>query len=120
MKSPIRNSPQLLRLQVNSARMRAEPTLSERALWSALCGGQLGVWFRRQVPVVGKYIADFCAPSRRLIVEVDGPYHAQRAAQDARREAALRKAGWRVLRLPAELVLTELPQAVERVKQALR
>jgi very-short-patch-repair endonuclease len=47
-------------------------TPSELRLWSALSGRKLGVQFRREVPLAGRYIVDFCAPSRRLVVEVDG------------------------------------------------
>jgi very-short-patch-repair endonuclease len=101
-------------------RMRKEPTLSERRLWTELSGGKLGVWFRRQV-VVGTNIADFLAPARKLIVEVDGGYHdeARRQRADARRDRRLQRAGFRVLRLPAELVLTNFREAVRRVRTAL-
>ncbi len=63
--------------------MRAAPTLSEARLWARLSGSQLGVAFRRQV-VLGEYIIDFLAPACRLVVEVDGPYHARRLRADAR------------------------------------
>lgn len=119
MKSPIRPSPQLLRLQAHAAQMRHAPTASERALWSALSGGQLGVAFRRQAPLLGKYIADFCAPSVGLVVEVDGKYHGRRASPDERRDAALRKAGYRVMRIDAELVLRDIERALSAVRQAL-
>jgi very-short-patch-repair endonuclease len=52
-------------------------------------GPQLGVSFRRQVPVAGLFIADFCAPSIKLIVEVDGPIHARKLGPDARRDRKL-------------------------------
>ena len=47
-------------------------TPSELRLWSALKARQLGAQFRREVPLAGRYIVDFCAPSVRLVVEVDG------------------------------------------------
>ena len=72
--------------------MRFAPTASEEALWRLLCAAQLGVAFRRQVPV-GRYIADFAALPARLVVEVDGGYHAQRARADARRDEVLRRLG---------------------------
>ncbi|HMR09191.1 MAG TPA: DUF559 domain-containing protein [Polyangiaceae bacterium] len=87
-------------------------------LWSRLKSSQLGVGFRREF-VVGRFIADFAAPSRRLIVEVDGGYHARVAARDARRDRALARAGWRVLRLDAALVMTDIEAAVQRVREAL-
>jgi very-short-patch-repair endonuclease len=72
-------------------------------LFEALRGGQLGVTFRRQVPLLGRFIADFCASKVWLVVEVDGGYHAARAAADARRDRALGTAGYHVLHLDAHL-----------------
>jgi leucyl-tRNA synthetase len=100
--------------------MRQAPTTSERLLWTELSRGKLGVWFRRQV-VVGASIVDFMAPARKLVVEVDGGYHGdvRRQRADARRDKRLERAGYRVLRLPAQLVLSDLPQAVQQVRNAL-
>ena len=83
-----------------AAAMRSALTPSERALWVLLRDKQLGVWFRRQVPM-GRYIADFAAVGVRLVVEVDGGYHAHRRAADARRDRALARLGYRVLRVEA-------------------
>ena len=91
-------------LNAHAHRMRQAPTDSEAALWRALRASQLGVAFRRQAPVLG-FIVDFLAPSVRLIIEVDGGYHAQRVRADARRDEKLRRAGYRVLRIPAEAVM---------------
>jgi very-short-patch-repair endonuclease len=94
-------------------------TESERLLWSALRGCRLGTHFRRQVPEGGRYIAGFLAPARRLVIEVDGLCHARRQGADARRDAVLRRLGYHVVRLDAELVEQELPVAVARVREAL-
>ena len=80
---------------------------------------QPGVSFRRQVVVGNRFIVDFLAPRARLVVEVDGCYHAQRLAADARRDTKLRALGYRVLRLPAALVVSDLHAAVELVRAAL-
>ena len=100
--------------------MRAVPTLTENILWQALRGSQLGVGFRRQA-VVGRYIADFLAPALKLVVEVDGGYHASpaRVRADARRDRDLATLGYRVLRLPHALVLHHTAQAVLLVRAAL-
>jgi very-short-patch-repair endonuclease len=100
--------------------MRSEPTPSERALWEALRSSQVGVGFRRQAVVAG-CIVDFIASSRHLIVEVDGAYHrspAQRRA-DARRDRRLQRAGYRVVRVRAELVLGDLQAAIATICAAL-
>ncbi len=94
-------------------------TASELRLWSALSARKLGVQFRREVPLAGRYIVDFCAPSVRLVVEVDGAYHVSRRQADARRDAELRALGYRVLRLETELVMRDLPAAVARVRSSL-
>jgi len=105
-------------LHAHAAAMRAAPTTTEALLWRELAGSKLGVGFRRQVPI-GRYIVDFCAPSARLVVEVDGGYHAARARADARRDRQLEQAGYRVLRLPAEQVYGDMPAAMAAVRAAL-
>jgi hypothetical protein len=64
------------------------------------------------VPVAGQFIADFCAPSIGLIVEVDGAIHARKLGPDAGRDLKLRRAGFRIVRVSAELVLRDLGAAV--------
>jgi very-short-patch-repair endonuclease len=61
------------------------------------------------VPLLGFCIADFLAVGRRLVVEVDGAYHADpvRLRADALRDRRLQKAGYRVLRFAAADVLGE-------------
>ncbi|NUO54001.1 MAG: DUF559 domain-containing protein [Polyangiaceae bacterium] len=101
-----------------AAGMRHAPTSTERLLWTRLNAGQLGVTFRRQY-VIGRFIADFAAPGVRLVVEVDGGCHADRVARDARRDRELGRAGWRVVRVPAVLVLARLDDAVALVRAAV-
>ena len=107
------------RLAQFARNLRQAPTTTEAILWGELRGSRLGAAFRRQVPI-GGYIADFCAPRHKLVVEVDGGYHAARARADARRDRKLARLGYRVLRLPAELVLHHLPEAVALVRAALQ
>ena len=104
-------------IALHAHQMRQAPTDSEARLWSALRSSQLGVAFRRQVPLLG-FIADFYAPSLRLIVEVDGGYHARRTSADARRDRKLARSGYRVLRVDAEQVMRELPAAIVKIAAA--
>jgi very-short-patch-repair endonuclease len=106
-------------LASRAAPMRAFPTASDAALWRELSGRGLGVALRRQAVIGGRYIADFIAPEGRLILEIDGGYHARRRRADARRDDKLARLGYRVLRLEAELVERQLEQAVELVREAL-
>ena len=98
--------------------MRAALTASEQLLWSHIRGRRLRVVFRRQVPLLGRFIADFLAPAERLVVEVDGAYHAERARADARRDAALARAGYRVFRVEAELVSRDTEAVLARIRAA--
>lgn len=66
------------------------------------------------------FVVDFLAPKVRLVVEVDGGAHTGRAERDGRRDRALARLGYRVLRLPAGLVERRLEAAVARVSQVLR
>jgi very-short-patch-repair endonuclease len=79
----------------------------------------LGVVIRRQVPLLGRFIADFLAPAQRLVIEVDGGYHVARGRADARRDAALERAGYRVVRIEASLVVGDIESVLERIRAAL-
>jgi very-short-patch-repair endonuclease len=98
--------------------MRYGATASERLLWACLVSSKLGAAFRRQY-VIGGRITDFAAPSLRLVVEVDGSSHAGRRRADERRDRELARLGWRLIRLPSELVLRRLPLAVARIEEAV-
>jgi leucyl-tRNA synthetase len=98
--------------------LRHNLTENERILWRRISGKQLGVAFKRQVPV-DRYILDFLAPAVKLAVEVDDRSHELRRAADARRDRVLARLGYRVLRLDAELVRTDCSAAIESVIAAL-
>ena len=106
-------------LEGRAHEMRHRPTSSEAALWAALKGNQLGVAFRRQVLIGNRYIVDFLAPSLKVVVEVDGGYHSRRGVADARRERFLKKLGYRVVRVQAELVIRQPSRALARVLESL-
>jgi very-short-patch-repair endonuclease len=95
----------------HARRMRCALSATERLLWAELAGSRLGVAFRRQY-LVGKFVVDFASPACKLIVEVDGGYHASRSRADAARDVKLRRLGWRVLRIRADVVLHNLPLVV--------
>jgi very-short-patch-repair endonuclease len=98
--------------------MRSAPTWGELILWQALRGSRLGVAFRRQA-IIGSFIVDFVAPSRRLVVEVDGLYHGGRGRADGRRDRDLAELGYRVVRVSDEMVRSQLDQVVAVIMGAL-
>ena len=117
--TPARSPHRLLTLRQRARFMRCNPTTSEQLLWYHLRGRQLhAVQFRRQV-VIDSYIVDFCASSLKLIVEVDGGYHASVVRLDAKREAKLTRRGYHILRVSHELVISHTPAAVSVVRASV-
>ena len=106
-------------LALRARQMRSAPTPSEAALWALIGRRQLGVVFRRQVVLAGRFIVDFCAPSVGLVVEVDGGCHSLRRGADARRDEKLRRLGFRVLRIKADVVLKEPSVTLHRLRTVL-
>jgi very-short-patch-repair endonuclease len=99
--------------------MRRDPTPSEDRLWQAIRGRGLGgLKFRRQ-HAIERFIVDFYCVSARLVVEVDGPIHADRVDPDRERQQFLEGLGLKVLRLSSDEVLTDLPRALAKIEQAL-
>lgn len=80
--------------------MRNEPTRAEYKLWGKLRGSQLGVKFRRQHNIDGKYIADFACLEPKIIIEIDGVTHSsnEELLYDQIREEYLKQSGFEVLR----------------------
>ncbi|WP_374544463.1 endonuclease domain-containing protein [Rhodoblastus sp.] len=80
--------------------LRKTMTPQEIKLWSRLrLLRPQGLHFRRQAPLKG-YILDFVCFDRRLIVEIDGAQHGERAqiSHDARRDAVFAAEGFMTLR----------------------
>jgi very-short-patch-repair endonuclease len=99
--------------------LRKNMTDAEQRLWSELRYRQLGGWkFRRQAPI-GSYIADFVCFERKLIIELDGGQHAERAEYDERRSEWLASQGFRVLRFWNHQVFEETESIKEWIWQAL-
>jgi very-short-patch-repair endonuclease len=100
---------------------RANAVQAEAIIWRAVRDRRCeGAKFRRQV-ALGNFIVDFVCFDGRLVVEIDGPTHeeAEQQAKDSERDAWLREQGFRVLRLPNELVIASTELAVARIRGAL-
>ncbi len=99
--------------------MRQEPTPAEEHLWQALRKQQLhGYKFRRQHPI-DRFIVDFFCADARLVVEVDGPIHAEQVEYDELRQAFIESLGLRVLRITNDAVLQQTAAVLERIGEEL-
>lgn len=82
--------------------LRANQTPSERLMARVLF--HLGIDAAPQVVIRG-WIVDFYDYGTGTIIEVDGSSHQDRAAEDQERDAILRDAGYRVIRVSNEEVV---------------
>ena len=100
--------------------LRHSPTEAETKLWSRLRAHRLGdIHFRRQY-AIGRYIVDFCAPRRKLIIEVDGSQHLDQREYDAKRTAFLEGHGYRVLRFWNNDILKDIESVLRAIDLALQ
>ncbi|HET9783217.1 MAG TPA: DUF559 domain-containing protein [Candidatus Dormibacteraeota bacterium] len=97
--------------------LRANMTAVERRVWYRLRGRQVaGHKFRRQFPV-GPYFVDFMCLAARLAIEVDGPLHEEES--DRRKSAYLESQGFRVVRMPVEMIDEHFEDVIESIWREL-
>ena len=112
-----RSTPKIMR---RAGELRLIPTPAEAKLWSRLRAHRLGgVGFRRQ-HAIGNYITDFCAPSKMLIVELDGSQHLEQGEYDKERSAFLKLKGYRVLRFWNNDVMKDIDSVLTVIWEALK
>jgi very-short-patch-repair endonuclease len=96
--------------------LRNIPTKAEYVLWQELRRQRLGYLFRRQFQI-GPYIADFYCNELRLVVEVDGPIHAEQIVYDRRRDEYMRRHGCTVFRCSNDGVLFYRDRIVDDIRR---
>ena len=100
--------------------LRRNQTESEAKLWAYLRGKRLdGVKFRRQ-HAIGNYIVDFCAPRRKLIIELDGSGHLERGEYDTQRTNFLESRGYKVLRIWNNDVSNNINDVIREIQHVLK
>jgi very-short-patch-repair endonuclease len=96
--------------------LRRNPTEAEAILWQHIRSKKCnGMRFRRQAVILG-WIVDFWCPEFRLVVEVDGSYHKERAGHDARRDDVMSSADISILRLSNDQVLSQPYVATSQIR----
>ena len=105
-------------LKENAKHNRAHPTQAEAIMWQLLKGKQLGISFRRQ-HIIGEYIVDFVCLGCKLVVEIDGGYHAtlQQQENDMLRTQWLNNYGFNVIRFTNEEVINATETVIKRIKE---
>jgi very-short-patch-repair endonuclease len=77
-----------------------------------------GFHFRRQ-HAIGPYIADFCAPRCKLIIEVDGSQHLGQEEYDAGRTQYLESMGFHVLRFWNSDIMNKIDDVMKAIQDEL-
>jgi very-short-patch-repair endonuclease len=95
----------------------------EKLLWNILRREvvlPVGTHFRRQM-AIGPYVVDFVCLGTRLVIEVDGPIHAQtgQAEHDANRDLFIRRQGFQILRFKNHDVVLRRTEVIHSVNTAL-
>jgi very-short-patch-repair endonuclease len=81
---------------------------------------QLGINSRRQ-HAIGTYIPDFCAPKKKLIIELDGGQHLEQDASryDEERTKYLEARGYKVMRFWNNDVLNNIDGVILAIVRAM-
>ena len=114
--TPLRTKAKTLK---RARELRKNMTEAEKRLWYLMRRHNLeSKLFRRQVPI-DHYIVDFACFSKRLVIEVDGQFHADQPS-DLERDAWLRSQAWTVVRYMNRQVRFELESVCLDIEQRLR
>jgi very-short-patch-repair endonuclease len=105
---------------LNAQELRRNLTEVEAFLWNRLRAHRLdGIHFRRQ-HAIGRYVADFCAPLVKLIVEVDGSHHLDQTEYDLQRTTYFEAQGYRVLRFWNHEVMNQIEVVLDVIAYEAR
>ena len=99
--------------------LRRDAPEPERRLLRALREAFPALKWRHQAPV-GPFYADILCFSERLVVEVDGDTHTERAERDASRTKIIEGEGFRVLRFANGDVMQNLDGVLAAISLSLR
>ena len=102
--------------------LRSNMTDAEQLIWSKIRRKQIdNIQFYRQKNI-GHYIVDFYCPKGKLIVEIDGGQHYEKAGleKDHERDRYLQTLGFAVLRFSDADVLENIDGVVERIREHLK
>ncbi len=102
-------------------KQKEAPTVAEIFLWKNLKGKQTGGYKFRRQHIIDQFIADFVCLEKRLIVEVDGGYHALPEIQisDKQRTEILEEIGYKVIRFTNEEVTNDIEGVLNKITTAL-
>jgi len=101
--------------------LRSNSTLPEVLLWEKIKDKKLGARFRRQYGI-GYYIADFCCPQRKIVIELDGGIHEEKEQKqyDGWRTKDTEDLGFIVIRFSNEDVRYNMNKVLEKIESQIK
>ncbi len=125
----MRVPPKISGRAVETAReLRKNITEAEKELWEVIRDRKLGGHkFYRQRPIYYKandkiffYIADFCCEELKLVIEVDGGYHAETEEQDLLRDQTLLGLGYITIRLTNNQIMRDIESTISTIVEKVK
>ena len=112
---PKRSTPKTLH---RAWELRRELTPAEMKLWGHLrILHTAGIHFRKQ-HAIGRFIVDFCAPRRKLVIELDGSQHLDQPRYDDERTQFLESQGYTVIRFWNHQVTNDIEGVMRAIMNA--
>jgi very-short-patch-repair endonuclease len=99
--------------------LRREMTPAELKLWTRLRAHRVADVHLRPQHAIGNYVADFCAPRRKLIIELDGSQHLEQEEYDTERTAFFVSKGYKVLRFWNNDVMKDIDSVLNVIWETL-
>ena len=103
------------KITVRARRLRKEAPFPERLFWSRLRSGQLGGMRSRRQHAIGSYICDFYCATAKVVIELDGHSHDDRATYDTARTRFIESQGLRVIRFSDDEVVRNVNDVLYRI-----
>ena len=107
-------------LRSRARNLRQNTTGAEYHLVRAIRKNRKNLGIRERInqqKTVGNMIVDIALPYRNLLIEVNGPAHAERGGRDERRCHYLRSLGFNVLMITNDEVLADVDCVIEKINQ---
>ena len=106
-------------LQTRARELRRHSTLSEIIFWNAVKNKQIDeLNFDRQ-KVIGDYIVDFYCPKFKVVIEIDGSSHDNKAEYDYKRDEYLYSLGLHVLHIYESDVRFDINGVIQMLREFL-
>lgn len=111
-----RTSPKIFK---RAKELHRQMTPAEARLWARLRAHRMnGIHFRNQ-HAIGNYVVDFCAPRKKLIIELDGSQHLDQEEYDIERIVFLVSKGYHILRFWNNEVMDDIEGVMRAIDTAL-